>query len=342
MIEERTKFYNGLDKKYYMDKVLHEFLDVYDSVTEKKFVNKMSAEIVQLINEYIEKYIYFSKLTTVIAEFLKNIYGTQNKYFSNFLSIKKSCKKQYGLLCLVKRISKKIPLERKYYVALKYNIEKISQRLDYLLNNVVFTYLEITPILDYSTKLESEGKTLEADITENIDFKEDFTDDKNVMDYVQKVLNSLENSNGEYLKNKEKYETFLNKKYEIVEDEKNEQKQKQKEIRFLETEAKLQQDARNIERSINNGNLYKYSSNIVALGKKFSLLKDKGNKYGRIILVGKTKAGSRAATYYLSGEELTNSLAKASVFTQNEKIPNKIQELIDNKDYAIAEILVIL
>lgn len=344
MIKERTKFYNGYEKKEYMHRVIKEFLDLYKTIPEKGTVNKRNLEIIQLINEYYEKYIYFARLTSVIMEFLKNFYSEESNYISNFFGIKKSCKKQYELIISIKNRVKKVPIDSKYETAIKYTIEDVKKRLDYLLNNIVYTYLEMTPLLDYMKYLENNGKTLEDDISENIDLDENILDNPSVTNYVQKVLNCLNysDSNCNYLKKKEIYENFLNEKYKKIEKEKLEKKQKQKENRFKETEYKLQKDASNIERTINNGNLFKYNVCVTKLSKKFVELKKEGYKYGRIILIGKTIKGYNAATYYLSGEELSKGLSNASVLSPKEEIPSKIQELINSKDYAIAEITIVL
>lgn len=336
MIQERTKFYSGLDKKKYMGDVFHEFLDIYSKTSKMQPVNKMNMDVLYSINDYIEKFTYFRRLTTVILEFLKDLIQ-DGTYVHNFIKLKESCLKQYNLVLITKKTIKKVPLDKKYYVAIKYEINGISNRLDYLLENVVFEYLRMTPLNDYMKYLERNGKTLQNDINENIDLDNSVLDNPNISNYVKTILDSLGISDEEYLEKRKTYETFLQRKYELIEKDKEEQKQKQKEKRFLETEAKLQVDASNLEKLINSRKLH--SINILA--RQFSNLKFQNEKLGRIILIGKTLKGANARTHYLSKDgTLVDSVSKIKVFTFNEKYPDEIQKKIDSKDYASAEILI--
>lgn len=337
MIEEKTKFRNGMERKFYMDDVLHEFLDCYQN-KNFEYTNRKGMEIIGMINDYNDKYFYFVKLTNIIAIFLKELYGIGNE-FSKFLNIKSSCKKQFNLLYTTKTILKKVPVENKYYVALKYNVEKISERLDYLTKYVVFSYLEMTPILNYIKILEDEGKSLEKEIMEKFPDMVNDSEDFELRKYMEEIFSKV-SDNQDWKKGRDIYLNFLNEKRKSMEENKMEEKLNKKKLLAKDAEQKLIITGNNIEKIIMRGDNAKLSVRMI--GNKIFELKQAGEKNAKLIMLAKTSRGINAKAYYYSQDSsnfLTNSLCKATVLKENVELPNEILDKIKSFDMVFKEIL---
>ena len=269
--------------------------------------------------------------------FLKEFNGENSNYLHNFYKIKLSCKAQSEKMKVIKIKVKNTTLNSKYYNSIKNSIPAFNDRLNYLLKFVIFEYFEMTPLSNYMRKLEAQNISLEEDIQNNIDFDESVKDNESVKNYVEKVLNSLDLSSDDYMERKIKYEKFLEVKKSIIETEKQQKKKEKQDELFDLATHKIEKEANDLKKSIFS---LKASSAMPHLINSFVDLKKKGHKNAKIIVLGNVKAGKNAARQYIGKDGLTKALNRTIVFAECEPIPEYINEKVNNKEYAIAEIII--
>ena len=112
MVKERKYFSNGLERVKYYQELMKDFLYIILN-SEQKTINKANADLIKKINDYIDSYYYFSRLTYVISLIIQEY--LDKAAFSNYLRIKVSCKEQYHLFLCLKRALKRAPITEQRY-----------------------------------------------------------------------------------------------------------------------------------------------------------------------------------------------------------------------------------
>lgn len=337
MIKERTKFYSSLDKKKYMDSMFHEFLGI--QVKETMPVTRTNVLLLGKIHDYFEETEKFQKITKVIFVFLKETDSFSN-FYQKLGNIKISCMKQRNMMCLCKKILKSIPVEKKYVEPIEYTIAGLSKRLDYLLKVVVPAYIEMTPLSNYVKEM-GEEKFYE-EICEMFPVGEDMEDDK-LNEYIQKIFSSY-SDDGNWEKGFNEYQEFLKEKYRNIEISKEQEAREKRKKLAEEAEKKLIMTSNNFQKLYLDGCItYGYNYSVSKLGSRVVELKKAGRERNKIVFLAKTKKGANAAPFYFSLEtedNLTKSVEKLTILEEFEKLPENIQEKIDNYELAAVEMMV--
>ncbi len=340
----RTKFNSGLDKKDYMDGMFHEFLDVYGNRTEKQGIKRVNAELISQINDYTERYIYFQRVTTIIAAFIKQ-FENMAGILSKLLAIKTSVKKQNLMLGACKKILKNLRFDEKYEEPIRYTISSVNKRLDYLLAIVNSAYIEMTPLDNYKKKLEAEGKSFfdeivnEFPLDERIGYDED---NEMLQGYIKKVLASF-SDDGEWKEGFEKYNAFLVQKYEKIEEGRRIEKMKAKKERQEMAEKKLMNESNMITKRYEDAMITMgYHPGINHLHNEIYKLKKEGHQRNKIVLLAKTLKGYDAAVHYFSKttkDLFAKSMIHCSVLDEFEELPSELLEQVKNCDVAMVEVV---
>lgn len=344
MIQERTKFRNAFDRKQYMDDMFHEFLEVYTGKLPDKSIKPINVEFIRLINEYNEKYVYFQRVTTIVVAFIKK-FNDMDGIVHKLIILKGSAKKQNVMLNICKKILKKNKFEKKYEEPIRVTIQGINKRIDYLLKLVDTAYIEMTPLDNYKKMLEEKGEDFfdeiinEFPLTEKIGPEEE---NQMVQNYIEKVLSSF-SDNGDWEEGYKKYNTFLQKKFELIEKGREADKLKARKNRQEMAEKKLIQISTDIQRRYDDAMITTgYHIGIDHLHKEVLKSKEQGRMRNKIILLAKTMKGYEATPHYYSKtakEPFGNSLSSCSILGEFEELPKDILDKIENGDVAMVEVM---
>lgn len=344
MLQVRTKFHSGLDRHHYMGDMLIEFLEVYEDCKEKQAVKPINMEFIGQINEYGEKYIYFQRVTTIIAAFIKQFDGMDD-ILHKLIHIKQSAKKQKGMIYGAKRILKNVRFDEKYEEPIRYNIRKVNERLDYLLTLVDSAYIEMTPLYNYKKKLEAEGKSFFEEIVNEFPLDERIgcdEDNEEIQKYIQKVLSSF-SDDGDWKKGFEEYNKFLQEKYQKIEECKKAEKMQAKKERQEMTEKRLMNESQDITRRYEDAMITTgFNYGINHLHNEIYRLKKEGKERNKIVLLAKTLKGYDAAIHYYSAtakDPLVNSLSRCSVLGEFDTLPEELMKKVDSYDLAMIELV---
>ena len=339
-MEERKKFHNEMDKSNYMAKMFHEYIDKYFKVNEKQPLNKMNVELIQEINEYYNKIHIFQRITKVIWVFIKEVDVIENEFSCKLLNIKKSCMKQKELMGYCKKILKTLPVERKYYNAIKYEINKMSKRIDYLLEFVIPTYIELTPLSNYIKDMGKEN--FYEEILEEFSVDEKM-EDEDLQKYIQKIVSSYSDDEN-WKAGMEKYKRFLQEKYKKIEDAKQKEALEKKKKLAEEAERKLILTSNNLQKLYFDGEItYGHNYKVSKLGSAVADLNKEEKANRKIVFLAKTARGFNASVFYYSSEVegfLTQSFRKCSIIKEYEKLPEELQTKIDSYELVAVEMMV--
>lgn len=338
MVKERKYFSNGLERVKYYQELMKDFLDT-NLNSEQKTINKANADLIKKINDYIDSYYYFSRLTYVISLIIQEY--LDKAAFSNYLRIKVSCKEQYHLFLCLKRALKRAPItEQRYYDAMNYSIKKSKERLDYLLDNVIFEYVKITPLYDYYNYLIKNGSSLKENIVECIDFDDvnNIANDTQVQDYLEKINKILEQENSkEYLINLEKYIERRERIHQINLKEKEERLEKKK-LQSIEKAQKCLDDKKNkMFKNFDNGRCHYYLSNKDFSESEYSLKENGFNEF-KFILISKPNITGAKSNWYLQNDgTLSKTFTKNCILMPTYQMPKDLLNQIKNGELLESE-----
>ena len=341
-----AKYKSGYDKKMEYDSLLKEFIQEMENKEKNpNGVSKFNFEMVRCMNEYLDKSRYFQKITYVILLFLKEFEYIDDSIISKFVHIKQSVKQQFYLFLQVKDGLKKQSVPDKYKKVIPYEIKKASERIDYLLKNIIPIYIEMTPLFSYQKKLKEEGKDLYSDISESLKLNENMMENPEVELYIKKVYASLSNEN-DWEEGFNQYMEFMQLKKQRIEESKNAEREIKKAKKKEDAEATLYIKAKILEHNYMNGTASNgnHSRIIASLGLKRQEMKFAGKNNCKLVLLAKTGAGSKAATMYFcenSENFMTSALSKATLLEEKEELPDKLLEQIQNNDIAFVELMLV-
>lgn len=335
----------SIDTKFKYDRMISDFLKKYplnkiDDIKSEKLNNK-NLEIIRCINEYNDKFYYFNRIIRIISNYFKSMIDDDaSKYgYKKIFDIWNSVKSQQFVIGYhSKKVIKKIALTADLYKAFKYSIGSCINRFDYLLDNVIIEYINITPLYDYKNILEEKGSSLYEDILEF--FPIDITiekDDPLIQSYIElvnvKTLNREEWKDN-FNKYKEKYDEDISFR--------NKYKAEQK------VEAK-RNNAENVQIILNNSaNMlyhnfelaFQYSCydnrayvSLVKVKERALEFKEQNKcNDAKILLLAKVFTGSKGITKYYNADSyelMSNSIKNATIMKVDDPIPDEIQKLVD-------------
>ena len=337
---EKKKYYNGYEKKCYMHDILKEFFEKYKEISyNKQSIPKRNIEYIYSINDYIEKYNNFRRINGILLRFFDEIESFDDGFKGRYFNIIKSCRLQFNMMYRCKIILKSTSVEQKYLNAIKYCLNDISKRIDFLSEHILPCYIEATPLDNY---LKQKGK--DAFYEEIIELfpSVDKIDNEKLDIYIHKILSSYNGTN-DWQDGLKKYKAFLEKKYEKIKLAKEKENLEQKKKRALETEKVLIEKSNQFYRQYTDGGItYGYNRAVQVVGLKALSLKKQGQKNNKIVFLAKTTKGRAAKAYYLSLEtedNFTNAISKASILEEHESLPSQIQEKVDNYDIVAIEMM---
>lgn len=270
------------DKSYNYGKILSKYIDSNNQLLPLSQYNlNYIREYNQLLSRnamlarkfsFIQKFVSYSKVLD---------YEDIQRYSHNIFSILSSLSKQRNFIYVVRKKLLEYRIDNVTLLnALKYNIHRLEQRLDYLENEILCSYLQFTEFYSYVLYLESNKLSFSSDLEfyiPNTDDIEDKNEKINVLEksclcYLDYINNFMKEHNllDESSKRREKYKIFLDKKYKSFEKDK-EALEKEK-LNYCEYE--LDVFIRNIFESINEGNKNNFMSE-----KKFEFFRSKLNSF---------------------------------------------------------------
>lgn len=338
---KKDKYYNGYERKCHMHDVLKEFLEKFKETTyNRQSIPKKNIEYIYSINDYIEKYDNFRRINGILFRFFDEVETFDDGFRGRFINIIKSCRLQFNMMYRCKIILKSASVEQKYLDAIKYCLNDISKRLDFLSEHILPCYIEMTPLDNY---LKEKGK--DAFYEEMIELfpSADKIDDEKLNEYIHKILSSYDGIES-WQEGLEKYQSFLKEKYKKIKISKEKESLEQKKKRALETEKALIQKSNVFSRQYLDGGItYGYNRAVQVIGLKALSLKKQGQKNNKIVFLAKTTKGRAAKAYYLSLETedyFTEAISKASILEEHEPLPKSIQEKIESYDIVAIEMMV--
>lgn len=341
MVKERTKFYNAYDKKNYMSDLMKEFLSMNSELpTENKPIPRRNVDLIYSINEYITKYDTFRRINRILFRFLEETEVFDKGFRGRYLNILKSCRRQFDMIYKCKVILKKVPVEQKYCDAIKYVLNDISKRLDYLMKNILPCYIEVTPLDNYVKNIGNEK--FYDEIMELFPLVDKIEEEK-LTEYVHSILSSY-SGDGDWQKGLASYRKFLERKYAKLDAIKEEEALEKRKKRAAETEKMLISKSNNFSRLYMDGCVtYGYNRGVSNIGNRVADLKKKGRTKNKIVFLAKTAKGANANAFFLSLEtedNFTPAITKAAILEEHEPLPKQIQEKIENYEIAAVELMV--
>lgn len=345
MIKPRTKFNNVYDKNKYMTDMFHEFLDVYIDNTENKALKKINVELLREINEYNDNYLYFQRVTTVIAAFLKQVEEIDESIVHKLLQMKQSAKNQYQMIMLAKKIIKKTSFDSKYEESIRHTLSCVQKRVTYLLNVVTTAYMEMTPLINYRNKLEKEGKSFFDEIINEFPLEDKLgldLENELLQEYIHKVL-SVSGDSDDWKNELTRYQKWIQEKQEKIEKGKAEVKQENKKKQYDSAMKKLFDESNRIQKKYNDAIFASKRDPLKNLDYRVQKFRAEGRKENKIVLLAKTSKGINAKVYYYC-ENMKNYLAdgisKSTILGEFDELPQEIMDKVASYDMAMVEVLV--
>ena len=149
----------GLDKSSYYNWLFKEYLNLPDEECDNK-ITKYNLELVRVCNEYNEMKNKFLSKAHLIKEILLDGFNNEKYRFiivKNLVEIMVSVKKQSRLMKVLKLKLKKQGVNKDWYTVLKYNIDKIVNRLIDLDKRSLDTAVEMTELGVFFKILKNAG-----------------------------------------------------------------------------------------------------------------------------------------------------------------------------------------
>lgn len=343
-MKQKTKFVSGYDKSVYMSEMTLEFLTRYENV-KSSTLNRSNAELIGMINDYLGKYTYFQRISHVVLGFIQMVECSDKDMYVSIIKIKTSVKKQMMLLWRCKKILKNAAVETRYVEPIRYSIEAISKRIDYLNSVVIPSYIEMTPIKEYDNYLVSIGSSLYKDITENLDVHMDSSDEQweeKVKAYCQRVISSLSKS-GDWEDAYNRYKSRMQKIAEVKARDKEKERLKKVNQNKSDAEEVLIRQSGLIRRNLElNMARLKRSMASSSLSIKLGNFKNKGYSEAKLVLLANVRAGKRAKVWYYSADEedyLVGGVIKSTLLPVDARLPKVLEDKIKRDELVMVEVV---
>lgn len=366
------KYYDPYCKTNKLNAEIDHFLNKYSysniaELPNLKCVSKMNVKMLRLINEYFAKYQYIMIICMTVYEYSRNYYNDPKNedlkedlsiIFSRLMKIMISLKKQHTLSLHIKDTAKKVMYDEKTFKLMRSCIDNMIKRIDYLINNVISSYIEITPLYDYKSYLENNGKDLLDDMLEYVEWNEfnvisqlDYDSiHPLIVDYVNHVNNIVSNiSECKYKQKFDEYYEIYKKNKILIEENNRLKKEKELQRRIERATKRLYDQCYCIRKSIDyysDGVLYDGGKGIISIIKLKNAASDfkKKNrcKFAKIIVFISTKASNATISYYNPSCEYcaTKIIKNAKLFRINDELPEDLQKRKDAGEIVVTEIII--
>ena len=177
----------GMDKSFYFNSKLKEFLDL----TDEEPIGKINMQAMRELREAREELsLCVSKYGMLVAA---SIAVKDQSTLSYSLRINRSLKEQRNLAFAVEKKCKKIRLNQEWLQGIhQYVYEPIMERCARLNSQNLPELIAISKLCVYDDYLKKQGKTLNEDIQENLGFYGDSDNDEEYYNNVMKTIEKYE------------------------------------------------------------------------------------------------------------------------------------------------------
>ena len=314
----------------YRDKQ-QQILQEYLQQNKKINLNKYNIEVIREINGVFEIYTPTLRKFYLISKLLKHI---DIGLCRQWINICVSLKNQKLLFGVCRSKLKTTGVTKKQRDAILYAINEFQKRLNWVQENILPEYIDLTPLKEYSESLTSTGQSLDDILIDYINSNNRPEDDFDSFDCIAEIIIEKTSNNTEYLKRLDEYK---HRKNIIAQKIKAEERDKKLQTQLSNAYDRLSYLSNVVHKNIYN-NIYLYSNFDFD---KLHFYKLRGEKLAKIIIACKVSHKSaHGACYYIDkNNKLSESLSRSLVLAEHDMIPSEIQELVDEKKIVITEIL---
>lgn len=248
----------------------------YMSATPDGKVGKINVELVREINEYFEEAEDTKKELSIIVELMKK--EDERDYKLNASMIRNTCRiihsisgQQNFSIALKKQLIKNGIHDKFTKEAINYTINSLVERINYIRNRIVPTYLDITPFSPYVKQLAQNRISISEDMHTKIDFSmplyensKDYIPRKEIAEYVAQILLFAEQSaDTEYVQKREAYRNANYAHLDRIAMERLERENDIKKDAALKNQKRLNTYCKRVETSLYSNNANNFLKNQV-------------------------------------------------------------------------------
>lgn len=369
--KEKVMKGNPYDIMRSYNKIMLDFFDKYadadlNTLEVKGSINKYNIDLVRMINDYIVKYKYFSRISHVIQNYIYHFWIDETEgndknlfryVFNNIKRISGGVKSTFRIHHRLKSILKKVPIDQKLYIAIKKCCLVQTNRLDRLIENILPEYINITPLYDFMKILEKEGVNIFDYIIESVPLGkynyENFDDMNEDVSVLIDVIDDLTSDKFEWKENLNKYKELNETRKKIADQSREHDKMEEKKRKAESVQNVLYQKASELQKSYNRsfqaitggkGTDSKANHTLLVLKEEAMYFKEEnGCADAKILLLARVyKSNCAAVKYYQKKHNesyFADSIKFATIFKLDDPIPEDIQEKVDNYDLVYHEFI---
>ncbi len=185
--KKRNQFKTEMDRKFYYEKKLKEFISMNEKTDEG--IGRMNLEAIGDINDMMETHLNpFAAKMTVIGNLVSP--ETDLGTFRNVIKIQRSLRETREYFFLLKKILKKTRINREWKdIIHDFATDNVVKRVSYLNEHVLDSLIKTSRLNVYMMHLEATGKSFETEIREYVHLQ---WDSDEMMEYCKTVEKCIE------------------------------------------------------------------------------------------------------------------------------------------------------